>query len=121
MARLGRRRVTAGRQERETGREPLLGASERIQWVTAIAADELRHASEKFPAFNSPHEGLAVIWEEFEELKQHVWENTGSSVEAAMEAIQIAAMALRYVHDLGADWGPPPSPAPVRVAHGGQE
>ena len=64
------------------------------------AADELAGALVKFDRFNSPHEGLAVIWEEFEELKKHVWENTGRTEAAMAEAIQIAAMALRYVHDL---------------------
>jgi hypothetical protein len=91
--------------------------NERVSWASAIAADELRHAMEKFPPFNSPHEGIAVIWEEFEELKAHVWENTGRSVAAMTEAIQLAAMALRYVYDLAETVGPPFDP-PAAVSAG---
>lgn len=62
---------------------------------------ELTKAMRKFPSFNSPHEGWAVIYEEFhKELGDHVWNDTGRSHEARQEAIQTAAMALRYVADL---------------------
>jgi hypothetical protein len=63
-------------------------------------ADECRRGMAAFPAFNSPHEGWAVIREELDELWDHVKADTGRSPEARKEAIQIAAMALRYVHDL---------------------
>jgi hypothetical protein len=62
--------------------------------------DELALAQERFAPFNSPHEGIAVIEEEFLELRQHVYGNTGTSTEARDEALQIAAMALRYIIDL---------------------
>ena len=62
---------------------------------------ELGLALNKFPSFNSPHEGYAVIREELErELWTHVCENTGHTKEARDEAIQIAAMAIRYCLDL---------------------
>jgi broad specificity phosphatase PhoE len=61
---------------------------------------ELRKARNKFPDFNSPHEGYAVIAEEVEELWEHVKANTGRSEDALEEAIQVAAMALRYALDL---------------------
>lgn len=62
---------------------------------------ELERAQAKFPAFNSPHEGYAVIREELErELWAHVCENTGRSEAAEREAIQTAAMAVRYALDL---------------------
>lgn len=60
---------------------------------------ELAKAAERFPAFNSPHEGWAVIREELEELWEHVRSNTGR-YSARSEAIQVAAMALRYAADL---------------------
>jgi hypothetical protein len=80
-------------------------ADERVAWLLVDASTELLRAMALFPAFHSSHEGLAVIWEEFEELKKHVWENTGSTSRAMDEAIQLAAMALRYVYDL-AECGP---------------
>jgi hypothetical protein len=65
--------------------------------ILALIDGELERATARFDTFHSPHEGLAVIWEEFEELKEHVWANTGR------EAVQVATMALRYVYDLGAE------------------
>ena len=67
-----------------------------------IAGRELRKASGKFKPFNSPHEGYAVILEELDELWEHVKANDGADGEAFWEAIQIAAMALRYCYDLSA-------------------
>jgi hypothetical protein len=63
---------------------------------------ELNRATELFPAFNTAHEGLAVIWEEFEELKRHVWTRQGLRLVHQMraEAIQVAAMALRFALDV---------------------
>lgn len=64
------------------------------------AATELAVAITKFPGFNSSHEGYAVILEELDELWEHVKANNGRGDDARNEAIQVAAMALRYVHDL---------------------
>ena len=61
---------------------------------------ELDSARRKFAPFNSPHEGKAVIEEELDELWKHVKENTGRTVAAKTEAIQLAAMAIRYALDL---------------------
>lgn len=74
--------------------------SVEIDRVLATVGCELSFALAKFPIFNSPHEGKAVIEEELDELWTHVKENTGRSDAARDEAIQIAAMACRYVIDL---------------------
>lgn len=63
---------------------------------------ELERALERFPPLNSPHEGYAVILEELEELWEHVRANTGRTAAAYKEAIQTAAMALRYAAELAA-------------------
>lgn len=62
--------------------------------------NELRDAARRFAPMHSPHEGLAVIEEELHELRQHVYADTGCSIEARDEALQVAAMALRYIADL---------------------
>lgn len=66
-------------------------------------ANELTKATERFPAFNSPHEGWAVIREELDELWEHVKANTATTFDARSEAIQVAAMALRFAVDLCSD------------------
>jgi hypothetical protein len=68
---------------------------------------ELESALGRFPSFNSPHEGKAVIEEELDELWELVKANTGRGAEARTEAIQVAAMALRYVVDLSVAAGDP--------------
>lgn len=69
----------------------------------AMFAIEIEHAEavSRYPKFNSPHEGLAVIQEEFEELKAEVFKNHKSRSIGNMrkEAIQVAAMALRFIMD----------------------
>lgn len=55
----------------------------------------IKHAS-----MHSPHEGHSVIEEEYEELWDHVKADTGRSPEARKEALQLAAMAVRYIVDL---------------------
>ena len=71
-----------------------------VQRALADVEAELRVALKRFPAMSSPHEGKAVIEEELDELWEHVKANTGRANEARQEAIQTAAMALRYVIDL---------------------
>lgn len=61
---------------------------------------EVQAARYKHAPMSSPHEGSSVIREEFEELWEHVREDTGRSPEARKEAVQLAAMAIRYVLDL---------------------
>ena len=63
---------------------------------------EYRIASSKYPPFHSTHEGYAVIKEEVDELWDMVKANKGinGNTEMRKEAIQIAAMALRFIVDL---------------------
>lgn len=65
--------------------------------------EELGRARGKFPPFNSAHEGLAVLHEEFLELQNEVYwgKSRGHSIEQQrVEAIQVAAMALRFLDDV---------------------
>jgi hypothetical protein len=65
-------------------------------------ADEHQRAINKFRAFNSPHEGIAIIEEEFLELREEVFKQHDARTKEKMraEAKQIAAMALRFMIDL---------------------
>lgn len=72
----------------------------RVKGLLVIAGRELTKAQKKFAPFNSGHEGKAVIEEELDELWEHVKANDSDGPEAFWEAIQVAAMALRYAHDI---------------------
>jgi NTP pyrophosphatase (non-canonical NTP hydrolase) len=63
---------------------------------------EVRSAEAQWPAFNSAHEGFAVLKEEVDELWDHVKVNQKRRDLAGMrkEAMQVAAMAVRFVRDI---------------------
>lgn len=63
---------------------------------------ELERARNLYPAFHSGHEGFAVIQEEVDELWADVKAGKGlrQSAQCGAEAVQIAAMALRFLTDL---------------------
>ena len=72
---------------------------EYIDKLLGLVKGELKLAVEKFPPFHSAHEGYAIIREEVDELWEDVKANKGYDV-AFNEAIQVAAMAVRYLYDL---------------------
>lgn len=63
---------------------------------------EYTKAVARFAAFNTAHEGYAVLLEEVDELKAHVWMKQGMRLthEMRREAVQVAAMALRFITDI---------------------
>ena len=66
---------------------------------TDILTEAVR-ARRQFPAFNSAHEGASVLREEFEEMWDEV---KADQLELAIaEAIQVGAMAIRFVADMRA-------------------
>jgi hypothetical protein len=73
---------------------------DRIREIAMEIAAKVERAERKHPPMHSPHEGWSVIWEELEELREHVRADTGRSAEARKEALQIAAMGLRYALNL---------------------
>jgi len=70
----------------------------------ALELIDLEHsrAVRLFGKFKSPHEGLAIILEEYEELKAEVFQQPDKCDKERMaeEAKHIAAMALRFMIDL---------------------
>jgi len=87
----------------------------RTSWPMdrSAEADALDAAMTKHPATHSPHEGWAVIWEELDELWAHVRADTGRTGDARKEAMQVAAMGLRYALDLPIALDPRDLPDPL--------
>jgi hypothetical protein len=81
--------------------------NQRLITILSDVEDEFKSAVATFPPFNSAHEGWAVIYEELVvELFNAIIANKGGTRTTdnpdAMrkEAIQVAAMAVRFVHDI---------------------
>lgn len=72
---------------------------ERIDFVLRQVRKEILDATSKFGAFHSTHEGYAVIKEELDELWDEVRRNDADR--SCCEALQVAAMGVRYIVDLG--------------------
>lgn len=69
--------------------------------ILLAVEDEIKRAKAKHPRLAaSAHEQYSVIHEELDELWDHVKADTGYTDEAMKEAIQVAAMAVRYVLEL---------------------
>jgi len=62
--------------------------------------NECERASKKHPKFPTMHHGLAVIWEEFDELKTEIFKKVPDQENLKSELVQIAAMCLRFHNDL---------------------
>lgn len=69
---------------------------------------ELERAQERFGPFQSAHEGHAILREEFDELwdsiKAMKWDHwsmfDADYVKMRREAVQVAAMAIRFLYDV---------------------
>ncbi len=83
----------------------MCGDEAEARIMGAVVA-ELKSAS-KWPPFNSAHEGYGVLLEEMDELKAHIWTRQDKRDLAAMraEAIQVAAMAVKFVEMIDAGRG----------------
>lgn len=68
-------------------------------WGPLILA-ELQRATENHGAFHSAHEGFAVLKEEVDELWDEVKLRKRDPNAMALEAKQVAAMALRFLIDV---------------------
>ena len=67
--------------------------------VLLEVANEYEFACEKFPMFNSSHEGYAVLKEEVDELWDEIKNNTDTMtmIRQRAEAVQVAAMAIKFI------------------------
>lgn len=68
----------------------------------AEVREELLRAYEAFPVdFRSAHEGVAIIEEEFIEFRDAAyWPHKEETGDEEVEAIQLAAMSVRYLVDI---------------------
>lgn len=85
-----------------TGGNSYDGKEWMIEQAIADIREELRVATIEFLPFKSPHEGIAIILEEFEELKEEVFKKVDLKDFQLMykEATHLAAMALRFMIDV---------------------
>ena len=60
---------------------------------------EMHGGREKFGRYNSTHEGLGVIYEEWIEFRRDIMRNDNRK--AVEEAIQLSAVALRFAMEFG--------------------
>lgn len=71
----------------------------KLNAIVVLVKQELQDATRKFGAFNSAHEGYAVLKEEVDELWDEI--KKGHDVNRMQEeAIQVAAMAIRFLYDI---------------------
>lgn len=91
----GRREAQAGKPERGSA---VSGDAKALNAVM----DELAKARRRYRDMNSPHEGYAIIKEELDELWQEVKVKDGLRDSARLrgEAVQVAAMAIRFITDI---------------------
>ena len=78
---------------------------QRINILLDKVRDELNRAMSKHDPIRSPHEGYAVILEEVDELWDEVKAQLYYPPSAYKEALQIAAMAIRFIVDLDKSLG----------------
>lgn len=70
--------------------------------ILELVAEEVAFAISKYPTFNSAHEGYAIILEELDELWEVIklkQETPNRDLKIRKEAIQVAAMAVRFLLD----------------------
>lgn len=79
------------------------GLRQEHRLATIDTIIELLNATMLWPnTANSAHEAFAVLLEEVDELKEHVWANKKRRdlVKMRAEAIQVAAMAIRFAAEV---------------------
>ena len=64
-----------------------------------LIVEELIKARNNNPKFNSTHEGFAVLMEEVDELWEEVKQKHQIGIKMQIEAIQVGAMAIRFLTD----------------------
>lgn len=79
---------------------PAPRASETLADLGRLAVDELLRAQGLHRPMASAHEGYAVLLEELDELWDEVRKKNPDKKRMREEALQVAAVALRFIHDV---------------------
>ena len=66
----------------------------------ALVAKELTSSRIKHGPMTTHHEALAVLWEEFEEVKEEVFLKVPHPPTLLAELVQVGAMAQRFAEDI---------------------
>lgn len=74
--------------------------TDKITNIVVEVVHEVGRATELHGEMGTFHHGYAVILEEMDELWEQVKKSGYNVAEIRREAIQVAAMAIRFVHDL---------------------
>lgn len=70
-----------------------------IENAFAAVMSEYKWAVENYHKFNGPHEGYAIMLEEFDEFWTEVKRNDADR--ATLECVQVAAMCFRWLLECG--------------------
>ena len=73
---------------------------ELTERIIADLLKEVARAEKKYGPFHSPHEGLAIIGEEFTELKRVVWQKRPDQWELRKEALHVGCTVIRFLQRL---------------------
>lgn len=97
-----RHMTAAERADFEMTMELMLQVPPDLLPLLELVGQEVASAESKWPAMNSAHEAYGVLAEEFRELETHVFtkQSRRNVEEMRKEAIQVAAMAIRFVRDI---------------------
>lgn len=71
-----------------------------LQEIAELVVAELARARARYAPMASAHEGWAVIYEEVDELWDEVKLRNPSPLRLGREAVQVAAMAMRFLIDV---------------------
>lgn len=84
-----------------------MSESNRLGEIVDTVYIEIQRASQLHPPMNSHHEGYAVLLEEVDELWEEIKKRRKDRDPKKLkeEAIQVAAMAVRFIFDLHLDQG----------------
>ena len=78
--------------------------NDRVNLSAYMAIEEVHRARKIHPErFNSLHEGYAILLEEVNELWDEIRKKEPDQAHLRHEAVQVAAMALRFISELTMD------------------